>query len=283
LLSRPWSRAPLSAPSQLGASIAVLVATGVLGVAATTAPLFLASAATGALHRAVSTCPEFYRPAITNQPEEADDVASLPEPAVRYAKTEDAGVRGVLTSRGVPVQKRVLVLAGGPSGGVLTVGRPGRTVEAVTAYSAPDALANVVVLRGEPGSPGLWLPDLLAERLGVDPGDEVVSRGRQVPVAGIYRGLDSPGFEGNLPLAWCRSALILPAVADVGRPVRPLVGPSRGVVVSRRGSEHRAERSDRGAERPRRRTVGMVIWHDGRLSAYDVSGPSQPGGRASLR
>jgi ABC-type multidrug transport system ATPase subunit len=49
------------------------------------------------------------------------------------------------------------------------------------------------------------------------------------------------------------------------------------------GSEHRRERSDRGAQRPRRRTVGMVIWHDGRLSAYDVSGPSQPGGRASLR
>jgi hypothetical protein len=189
LLSRPWLRAPLAALSQPGASAAVLVATAVLGVAAATAPLLLSSAANGALHRAVSTCPELYRPAITNQSDDDDsNNAALPEPATRYAKTEDAAVRGLLASRGVPVQKRVLVLSGGSSGGVLTVGRRGRTIEAVTAFSASDALANVVVLGGEPGAPGLWLPDQLAGRLGVGPGDEVVSRGRPVPVAGVYRG-----------------------------------------------------------------------------------------------
>jgi hypothetical protein len=139
LLSRPWLRAPLAALSQPGASAAVLVATAVLGVAAATAPLFLSSAANGALHRAVSTCPELYRPAITNQSDDDSNTAALPEPATRYAKTEDAAVRGLLASRGVPVQKRVLALSGGSSGGVLTVGRRGRTVEAVTAFSAPDA------------------------------------------------------------------------------------------------------------------------------------------------
>ncbi len=47
-------------------------------------------------------------------------------------------------------------------------------------------------------------------------------RGVNVPVAGVYRGLDDPGFEGNLPPAWCRwAALALPVAG--GPAVRPLV------------------------------------------------------------
>jgi putative ABC transport system permease protein len=225
LLSRPWLRAPLAALSQPGASMAVLVATAVLGIAAATSPLFLSSAATGALHRVVSTCPEVYRPAITNQSADEPDFP-LEQPAAKYAATEDAAVRGLLSSRGVPVQQRVLVLTGGAGGGVLTAGRTGRTIEAITAYSAPDALAHVVVQRGTPGTAGLWLPDRLADRLGAGPGDQVTVRNRPVPVAGVYRGLDDPGFEGDLPQAWCRWAgLILPTAGDgIGAAtVHPLV------------------------------------------------------------
>lgn len=225
LLSRPWVRAPLAALGQPGASAAVLVATAVLGIAAATAPLFLSAVATGALHRAVATCPESYRPVVTNQADKDDEAILLPPvaaPAARYAAVEDTQVRQALDRRGVPVAGRVLVLSTLPDGASLTVEGRGRA-EAVTLFAGPHALADVTVLSGRPGSAGLWLPDKLAARLGLTAGDRTSVRGVSAPVAGVHRGLDNPGFEGNLPLAWCRwAALALPPAAD-GPVVRPLV------------------------------------------------------------
>ncbi|HEY6744369.1 MAG TPA: hypothetical protein VI357_01495 [Mycobacteriales bacterium] len=223
LLSRPWVRAPLAAAGQPGASAAVLVATAVLGIAAATAPLFLSSAASGALHRAVATCPDSYTPGVTNR--SADNVVdyTLSQPAVEYAGIEDGAVRGVLAQRGVPVGERVLVLPADRTGGFVTVAA-GRNQASVTAFASASALSKVVVLRGHPGDPGLWLPDKLARRLGADAGDTVLARGRPVPVAGVYRGLDDPSYGGELPVAWCRwSALILPTIGDRAPAVRPLV------------------------------------------------------------
>jgi putative ABC transport system permease protein len=223
LLSRPWVRAPLAAFGQPGASAAVLVATAVLGIAAATAPLFLAGAASGALHRAVATCPDSYAPGITNRPEDLSFDPSLPLPAARYAVTEDAAVRRVLDSRGVAFGERTMLLPAGSRDGFLTVAAHGDE-ESVLGYARPSALGNVTVLRGQPGAPGLWLPDTLAKRLGVDAGDTVLARGRPEPVAGVYRDLNDPSYGGSLPRAWCRYAgLIVAPIGDAGPPVRPLV------------------------------------------------------------
>ncbi|HST64751.1 MAG TPA: hypothetical protein VLM05_06155, partial [Mycobacteriales bacterium] len=223
LLSRPWVRAPLAAFGQPGASAAVLVATAVLGIAAASAPLFLSGAASGALHRAVATCPDSYAPGITNRPEDLPSDPPLPLPAARYAVTEDAAVRGVLAARHVAFGERTMVLPAGRGDGFLTVAA-GNRAESVVGFARPSALGAVTVLRGHPGDPGLWLPDSLARRLGVDAGDTVLARDRREPVAGVYRDLNDPGYGGTLPLPWCRYAgLIVPPLGDGGPRVRPLV------------------------------------------------------------
>jgi putative ABC transport system permease protein len=223
LLSRPWVRAPLAAFGQPGASAAVLVATAVLGIAAATAPLFLSEAASGALHRAVATCPDSYVPGVTNQSADSDDPTEgvLPEPAASYAVTEDGAVRQALAAHRVPFGERTLVLPARRSDGFVTVGAGELSV---TAFASPSALSKVTVLRGHPGDRGLWLPDKLATRLGLDAGDTVTARGKPEPVAGVYRDLNDPSYRGSLPVAWCRWAgLIVPPVGDSGPPVRPLV------------------------------------------------------------
>lgn len=226
LVSRPWLRAPLAALGQPGASAAVLIATAILAIAASTAPLFLSAARTGALQRAVETCPDLYRPAVTNRSEDEIGIP-LPLAATAYAPVEDAEVRRVLAARSVPAGERVLVLptqgeAG--NGPPLVLAAPGRLPRSVVGYASPLALGRVDVLRGRVGDRGAWLPERLARLLGVDVGDRLTARGRSVPVAGIYRGLDDPAYEGILPPRWCRwSTLVLPRIGDASRPVLPLV------------------------------------------------------------
>lgn len=192
LLSRPWVRAPLAALTQPGASAAVLVATAVLGVAAATAPLFLSSVATGALHRAVETCPEAYRPAVTNGSIDSAGFA-LSVPATAAAPAEDAAVRRLLRDRGVPAGERFLVLGQTGEAELSLTGTAGTV--GVSALASPVALGRVELLGGRADGRGVWLPRTLAERLGVTAGDRVTARGRSLPVAGTYRGLDDPPTE----------------------------------------------------------------------------------------
>jgi putative ABC transport system permease protein len=95
----------------------------------------------------------------------------------------------------------------------------------VRLVSDPDALAAMEVV-WETGQPGVWVVDLVADQLGIGPGDAIVytaSRSGEgveraagaAPVAGVYR---DPWASGALDAAWAR----LP------RDVAPPAPPRRG-------------------------------------------------------
>lgn len=171
--------------------VAVTTAAVVLGIAAATGPLFLASAANALL---------------------ADELALVGE--------NDAGLAARLfgridRDRFDNVQDKIydtitpIEHLGEPTataiGAALTVSDARREGEARMRLLYRDgALDNVERLRGDPDSPGVWMSDGVADALGVDVGDEIVlsyaSAGKRARIAGIYRTLWVPLNEYWRPL-----------------------------------------------------------------------------------
>jgi hypothetical protein len=122
----------------------------------------------------------------------------------------------------------------------LSVSTPGSDDERdARLFSGTDALAHVQVLRGHDGA-GVWLPDLVADALGIDPGDTVTltaqsGRSIDVSVDGVYRavytiyGAPSDGYWN----AW-QDEFAVPC-PDCAPPAQPiLAGPAQALDLMER-------------------------------------------------
>jgi putative ABC transport system permease protein len=91
---------------------------------------------------------------------------------------------------------------------------PDLSTEAVV-LARDGAVDHVDVLEGEPGSPGVWLPDRAARDTGLGPGDTATVLGAPMPVAGVYRDIAGTTVDDN----WCAHADLLVMVGY--DPVKP--------------------------------------------------------------
>lgn len=208
--SAPWTRAPLLLFRTPGVVLALVLATSILGIAAASGPLFLASTGSATLTRSVEAdCVEQSSPTVSN-PAVAETTLGFGDYYRQQTgaeiETGDQFVPDAMRQLGLPTPYRVLVHDAELSPGQDPVNT------AVTLFSRADALDHVEVLSGTAG-PGLWITDRFAAERGLRPGDTVEFATGSAPVAGIYHDLSGDSFVTELPAYWCSwSDLILPTL-----------------------------------------------------------------------
>ncbi|MEO9133856.1 MAG: hypothetical protein ABI301_02510, partial [Jatrophihabitantaceae bacterium] len=198
LWSSPWMRAPLLLLRRPSVFLAIVAATAVLAIAASSGVLFLSTLGTAGLRaQAGDACPE----------------ASMP---VMYA-----GVPGAALTQqhagGLSALRR-----GGALGAPYWVDLSAAQIQAtpVTLYARDGALRHVRTLTPDTGQAGVWFPDNFAAKLHLAVGDSVPLAGNDVriTVAGIYRNLSPDPFHlADLPRYWCTwSSLIVQGIQEQG-------------------------------------------------------------------
>ena len=165
--------------------LAVVVATGVLVVAASMGVLFASTLGTASLQtQAAEDCPEQSMPTLW----------ALPQP-VDLPRVNRAGVAAMRASGVVDDAYWVDVT------GTSIQGLP------VTIYAREGALAHVHTLTPDHGQTGAWFPDDVATKLGIEPGAVVATSSGALTVAGLYRALSTDPFHlTHLPRYWCNWA-----------------------------------------------------------------------------
>lgn len=235
LVTTPWRRAPLIGLRQPAVLAAVVGAALVLGLAAASGPLFVASTGAAALERNTGVlCDEKDRPTVgygslTKGPGTSTlmkDMAGL--------RTQDAVVRDAVVRSGLPDPYRVLVA--GPT--AFFGGATHRTP--ITLLARSDALKHVQVLRST-GGPGVYISDLEAERQNVSLGDTVTVQGEQTTIVGLYKDLNGPGYGEGVSPYWCTwKALIL--VSAENRPPPFLIADEETTLRLANAWAHRTNR-----------------------------------------
>jgi putative ABC transport system permease protein len=176
--------------------VAGVAAAGVLGLAASSGPLFLASAGTAALHNeAAQVCPEAAVPAITDDRGPDHYPSATQAPAV-FART-DAAVRAAWRAAGNPVAAEVVATA--------AVSTHGAADDSALLYVRSGALDHVHVVAGTRRGTGVWVPASYARAHALRPGSVVPLGSTRVRVAGVYRDLAPSAFVPlfALPRYWC--------------------------------------------------------------------------------
>ncbi|MGH8962101.1 MAG: FtsX-like permease family protein [Jatrophihabitantaceae bacterium] len=195
----PWTRAPLLLLRRPAVFLAVVAATAVLAIAASSGMLFLSTLDTASLRaQAADDCPEASMPFVAGYVN-GDHLAS--ENVAGAAAMRRAGALGA------PYWVDVV--------------RSQIQATPVALYARSGALAHVSTLTPDRGQAGAWFPDDFAAKLSLHPGS-VIRTNTNVPirVAGIYRNLSPDPFHlANLPRYWCTwKSLILQKLTDFGTP-----------------------------------------------------------------
>lgn len=208
--SAPWRRAPLLLLRTPGVVLALVLATAILGIAAASGPLFLASTGSATLTRGVEAdCIEQSSPSVSN-PAVAETALGFGDFYRQQTGAEiengDHIVTGAMQEIALPTPYRVLIHDAELRPGTDPVNT------SVTLFSRADALEHVEIVAGTDG-PGLWVSDRFATGRGLQPGDIVEFAAGSAPVAGVYRDLSGDSFLTELPAYWCSwSDLILPTL-----------------------------------------------------------------------
>jgi putative ABC transport system permease protein len=193
----PWLRAPLLLLGRPAVFLAILAATAVLSIAASSGVLFVSTLATASLHaQAADDCPELSMPQLAITPR-ADRLVAANQAMVDALRPIDRAAYTVDITR-------VVVESSG-----------------VTLFARPGVLDHVHKPTPDHGRSGVWVPASMAEGLGVAPGDRLTSSdGRTLPIAGIYKDLSNgPLSLTPLPRYWCTwKRLILQRVSDEATP-----------------------------------------------------------------
>jgi putative ABC transport system permease protein len=179
----PWRRAPFLLIRHPAVFLAIMAATAVLAIAASSGVLFLSTLDSAGLQtQAALDCPERSMPAFAGQ---------------------------VSTSQQVPDARRIgltAMNARDPLGTPYAVEIGFATVQTVpiTLYSREGALDHVTKLRGTDG-PGVWIPDAYAKKQHLEPGQSIrTTANRTLRIAGIYRAMYSSPFKlANVPGYFC--------------------------------------------------------------------------------
>ncbi|HEX6236486.1 MAG TPA: hypothetical protein VFZ68_04790 [Acidimicrobiales bacterium] len=214
----PWRRAPARSLSIPSLFLGVVVAAFVLGVAGGSRPMLQSSAATASLHQDLEEGCRYdvglrvsRQVAVDPRPDRGDGPPDLRAAtrALDDAIGEPGGLGPTVTTLSMS-RAEVRSLDGSRH---LTVQLMART----------DATDHVEVLERGSGT-GIWLPDVVAESVGVGAGDEVALRvgdlggtTTQVPVGAVFRDL-----RAGRDRSWCSltQAFVGPAALN---PPPPLV------------------------------------------------------------
>lgn len=217
----PWRRAPLRGWRSPSLFLGVAAAAFVLGLAGGSRAMFASSTARASLAHDVEEGCRF-------------DVGLRVERTVAVAGGEAFGPLAPLDDAGRALDDAVAPVEGiDPA--VVTLIADGGQVSAggaqavVQLIERTGALRHIEVLDEAPG-PGAWLPDVLADDLGVAAGDtvDVAATGTPVavPVAGVYRDL-RPGRDRS----WCSMRFFFEARTAGGSAPPPVVLFDEGTLV----------------------------------------------------
>lgn len=209
ITTAPWTRGPFLLLRQPMAMFALAAASSILGLAASTGPLFISSVGTGALHVAAEKrCVQ-------------DDQISVINPALNvYLPVAADPQAGASVQAADPVVRAAFNRANLPEPDlttyttVATTDDSGRFPTDVGLFSNDDALAHVEVLSRVPGG-GIFITNTYAAQLGIGAGDQLLLAATAIPIAGVYRDLDDAGFRTVLPDFWCHwRSLIVTSVSS---------------------------------------------------------------------
>jgi len=197
LLTAPWVQGPALILREPLALIAVAAAALLLGLVAAGGPLFVSSVGAGALHvAAAKRCVQDDQVSVINPALNVylSTVAGAQPPAT--VSTADPVVRGAFSTKGLPdpALTSYAVVSTGDTTGL----RP----TDVGLFANPAALAHVE-FTDRVGGAGVYVTDSYAEQLGIAAGDRLPLAGGSLPVAGVYRDLDTASYRTVLPEFWC--------------------------------------------------------------------------------
>ena len=226
LLTAPWSRGPALVIREPLALIAVITAALLLGLVAAGGPLFVSSVGAGALHAAAAQrCTQ-------------DDQVSVINPALNVylptvagpqppetVSTADPVVRRAFTAQGLPdpVLTSYAMVSTGDTSGL----RP----PDVGLFANPAALDHVEFTARVDG-PGVYLTDTYAAQLGITAGDQLPLASGPLPVAGVYRDLDTASYRTVLPDFWCHWRPLIVTSASSAPPPLVLTDPDTLAAVA---------------------------------------------------
>ena len=197
MLTAPWLRGPALVVREPLALMAVVAAALVLGLVAAGGPLFVSSVGAGALHAAAAErCAQDDQVSVINPALNVHlPTVAGPQPPATVS-TADPVVRAALARQDLPdpVLTSYAVVSTGDTSGL----RPA----AVGLFANPTALAHVEVTSHVDG-PGVYVTDTYADQLGVTAGDQLPLASGSLPVAGVYRDLDTASYRTVLPPFWC--------------------------------------------------------------------------------
>ena len=197
-----------------------------LGLVAAGGPLFVSSVGAGALHAAAAErCTQ-------------DDQVSVVNPALNVYLPTVAGPQPPATVAAAdPVVRRAFTAQGLPDpvltgyAVVSTGDASGLRAPDVGLFADPAALDHVEVTARADG-PGVYLPDTYADQLGITAGDELPLTTGSLPVAGVYRDLDTAGHRTVLPPFWCHWRPLIVTSASSTPPPFVLTDPATLAAVA---------------------------------------------------
>jgi putative ABC transport system permease protein len=209
--SPPWRRAPLLVGRSPALAVGVAVAAFVLGLAGASRPLFSASAGRASLHQDLEEgCPF----EVGLRVERPVPLASGGDPLAPGGTALDEAVAPI-----EGVAPAVVSVFGGTATMAPARAPDGETATVQLLHRDGFADHVEVVARGD--GPGAWVPDTVAEPLGLAPGGEIVlvdGEGLTLPVAAVYRDLR----EGREDW-WCSLRYTFEARSAGGFPPPPVV------------------------------------------------------------
>ena len=197
LTTSPWVRAPLLLLRHPAVFLAIVAASAVLAVAASSGVLFLSTLDTASLQaQAANDCPERSMPGFSSV-----------LPASRVTEARPAGIDAMRRS--------------GALGDPYAVELGFATVQTVpiNLYSRAGALDHVLKLTPAGGGAGVWIPDNFVQQWNVKPGGYLqTTAGHPIRVAGVYRSLSPNPFAlANVPRYFCSwTDLIIRRVVEHG-------------------------------------------------------------------
>lgn len=207
MLTAPWVRGPLLMTREPLALVAVVAAALLLGLVAAGGPLFVSSVGAGALHAAADKrCVQDDQVSVINPALNVYlPVVAGPQPPATVAAA-DSVVRSAMAARRLPdpvLTSYAVVPTGDTSG---------RRPVQVGLFTSPGALDQVDVVSRVPG-PGVFVTDTYAAELGVTAGELLPLASGSLPIAGVYRDLDTASYRTVLSDYWChwRSRIVTSA------------------------------------------------------------------------
>ena len=226
LLTAPWVRGPALIVREPLALIAVIAAALLLGLVAAGGPLFISSVGAGALHAAAAKrCTP-------------DDQVSVINPALNVYLPTVAGPQPPSTvTTADPLVRQAFAAGDLPDPALTTYAvvstgdTSGLRPADVGLFANPAALDHVEFTARVDG-PGVYLPDTYAEQLGITAGDQLPLASGPLPVAGVYRDLDTASYRTVLPAFWCHWRPLIVTSASSTPPPFVLTDPATLAAVA---------------------------------------------------